>query len=325
MSLPTSADDPFGRSTSGQTSFTLTTNEIIKESFDILEIAVEGEDLSEEMQVRGKSKLNLMLKTWQSQGLHLSSYSFGFLFLVKEQREYILEQSNCTEQYFQRTLTADAVATDTVLNVDNTDNLLVDDFIGVMDDDFNLMWSKVDSIDTGLLTVTIEDPLPRDASEPNEIFNYTEVIRPIARLLDIQRRENFLNDNPIVLESRNDYFFNPSKIQFTGVPSEAYYSRSIPQGKLFLWPIPENSAVIIPFNYERLIENMVNADDCIDLDQSYLEAVTYSLAARLGASYGVGESRLRNVQIMADSFLDRALSYDQELPDIKISLNREVR
>ncbi|MGB2264778.1 MAG: hypothetical protein ACPH3C_06300, partial [Glaciecola sp.] len=83
MSLPTSSDDPFGRETSGSTSFRLLTYDIVKEAFTYCGIALdtEGEALTAGYLSEGKRSLNTMIATWQAQGIHLWTYQEGYLFL----------------------------------------------------------------------------------------------------------------------------------------------------------------------------------------------------------------------------------------------------
>ncbi len=50
--------------TSGQTSFNLTSNEIIASAFNVLGIAMEGEALTAEMYTHGRRNLNLLIKSW---------------------------------------------------------------------------------------------------------------------------------------------------------------------------------------------------------------------------------------------------------------------
>lgn len=54
-------------STSGTQNFNLVANEVIRSAFEVLGIAAEGEAVSADMYRRGKTALNLMIKSWGAQ------------------------------------------------------------------------------------------------------------------------------------------------------------------------------------------------------------------------------------------------------------------
>lgn len=54
--------------TSGSTDYTLTTNDLIDEAYNLCGIGQEGESITADMYARATRSLNLMVKTWQAQG-----------------------------------------------------------------------------------------------------------------------------------------------------------------------------------------------------------------------------------------------------------------
>lgn len=76
-------------STSGSTSYTLTTNDLIAAALEKLGVATEGEALTADMYQRGLRALNLMLKTWTAVP-RLWLKTEGWLPLVAGQAPYTL-------------------------------------------------------------------------------------------------------------------------------------------------------------------------------------------------------------------------------------------
>lgn len=60
---------------SGSVDFNLTRNEIITEAFGLIGVGVEGEALEAEEMNIGARRLNMMVKAWAADGLHLWKYS----------------------------------------------------------------------------------------------------------------------------------------------------------------------------------------------------------------------------------------------------------
>lgn len=75
--------------TSGVTTFTLTTTELLTAAFEKIGVATEGEALTDDMYVRGKRALNLLVKTWGAMP-HLWTQTETWLPLVAGQSEYAL-------------------------------------------------------------------------------------------------------------------------------------------------------------------------------------------------------------------------------------------
>lgn len=75
--------------TSGSVNFSLTTNQIIEEAFDICGVGSEGEAISADQYARARRSLNLMVKAMQASG-HLWLKTEASVTLVASQAEYAL-------------------------------------------------------------------------------------------------------------------------------------------------------------------------------------------------------------------------------------------
>lgn len=306
-----------------ENNFTLTLTELISSAFELVQIGVDGEDIEPEYYERAVNIVNLVIQEMQTQGLHLTSYKVGWLFLQPDQFKYVIEDENSTNEYWQRTLSADEATGQTVLSVDSVEDLEVDDPIGIILDDGSLQWTAVTAV--GADTVTVDDALTDDATEGNYLFNYRTALRQISRVHQFWRRDNYVNDVPIQMISQQEYDLLPRKdAPPSGLPSQAYYHRTIPKGVLRLWVAPQNAQYIIGFWYECKIGQMRNSSDAIDFDQFYLPAITHTIALRMCNRFGISTEIMTRVKAEQEELMALALTYDDEQTPIKISPNRRV-
>jgi len=130
-----SFDDFLPPVTSDSTTFTLTTEEIIKNAFDIIQVGTDGEAVEPEYYERARDTLNLVMRELQAQGLHITSYRTGTLFLVGSQVKYVIEDSNSTNEFFQTEIALDAAIAQTFIQVVDATDMTVSDFIGIIQGD----------------------------------------------------------------------------------------------------------------------------------------------------------------------------------------------
>lgn len=308
---------------SGSTDFTLTTSTLIEEAYAHLKMGFEGEDISPEMSAEAKRSLNMMLADWQNDGIHLWTFEDATLFLQAGKTSYVLENSNFTTSFTKTALTNDAVTGATTIVLDGVSGLLIDDNIGIMDNDSNLFWTTVRQLSG--TTVTLTDALINDSNAACPVFYYTTTAPDVERVLGVRRTSNFEDDTPINFVSRQEYFDLPNKSQVAQNVSEAYYHRKNPNGELFLWQTPQNSLELVKVRYERKMFDFVNNDDTPDVPKGFYLAMALNLAEILAVKYGVSEPQFQRVRYLADKYLTNALNFDNEVYNIKVSLHREAR
>ena len=326
MSLPISSTDPFGRSTSGSTSFRLLTYDIVKEAFTYCGISLdtEGEALSAGFLSEGKSSLNLMVATWQAQGIHLWTYQEAYLFLEAGVNSYVLEQVRATNRYLKTTTTTAIVAAGNTVELASTSEIDEDWWIGVNDSDNNLVWRQVLSVSDP--EVTIQTTWPANIDLGATVYYYQNQVRPVERVLDVRRTSlpDANNETPVAFESHQHFFRLPQK-DSQGSVSEAAYDRTLAEGVLYVWQTPANSSEQIRFTYERKIEDFIENDDCPDFPKYWMEALVFNLALRLGAKFNISDRRKLEIKQLALDTLDQALEFDNETHDITFSMNRSSR
>jgi hypothetical protein len=305
-----------------ENNFQLTLEEMISDALGIIQVGVDGEEVEPEYYARARVVANRVVLEMQMMGLHLSSYKVGYLFLQPDQYQYVIENENATNTYYQRTLSAAEATGQTVLSVDDVTDLEVDDTIGITLDDGSIQWTTVSAV--GADTVTVSDALTDDAASGNYLFNYRVALRQISRIHQIWRRDNYVSDIPITMISQQEYDALPYKTTSSGVPSISYYHRSIPKGTLYLWPLPSTAIPIMGFWYECKLGQLENTTDVIDMDQFYIPFFVQRLALRCGEAFAISSEALARVKQTDEELMALSLSYDDEATPIKISPNRRV-
>lgn len=322
MSLPTSSTDPFGRSTSGSTSFRMLTYDIVKEAFTYCGIALdtEGEQLSNGYLSEGKRSLNTMIATWQAQGIHLWTYQECYLFLEADVSSYVLEQVKCTNRYTEALTTTDALTSGNTVELSTTSELDIGWQIGLMNSSKNIVWREVADVTDPVVEITTT--WPEDIDTGSKVYYYENQIRPVERILDVRRFNLFSgnNETPVALESHQHYFRLPDKSS-RGVVSEVTYDRTLPEGVMYVWQTPQNSADQLRVTYERKIEDFINNDDCPDFPKYWMEALTFGLADRLSAKYNVSVTRKADIQRLASEALEQALSFDNANYNVDVTIS----
>lgn len=306
-------DPLFPYSTSGNTNYVLTVREIVTEAFDVLQMGVEGETLTDDMYDRGTKSLNLLLQSMQGDDLHLSTQHDASLFLVGGQGEYDLDSANITNSYNSDTLAADAATTDTTITLDDAGDVVDGDIIGIYLDDNSIQWTTVSGTPAGDV-VTLADALTGDATAGNYVFFYNGTFKAISKTLDFRRVDGWINESPMDYVPRKDFYALPDKTA-QGIPTQVYYNRY--QNTVHLYPIPQDSSCIIKFNYEKMLDSAVAPDDLLEFAPYYYEALVYGLAKRLILKYRVPREIAEMVVIMADESYNKALTYDDEQGDIQ--------
>lgn len=317
--------------TSGIYTLGLTLNQVAAEAFDILQVGADGETLDGDMIGRAKNSLNLILKEWQAQGIHLWSYTEGTLFLDvgKEKYDFRLSTTHIANTWFETTTTAATTAGATTISVTSATDITAGDRIGIIQNDNNLFWTTVDKVSG--LTVFLDEAITLATLSDTFVRNYrigtatSPELIPVSRILNVRRQETTDYEIPIVFESREDYFNLPNKNQ-NGTPIQAYYSRQDVAGEtsgiMYLWNAPISSTPVINFTYERKIAIAIDAIDTIDIPDYAQEALIYNLAVKLIPKYGCSAIRAQLITNQAQVLKNDMLSFDSSVYPIKVKMKQ---
>ena len=295
---------------SNSVNFTMTASELIENAFSKIGVKkMEQPLLAPELQ-DGLDNLNLMMKAWQAQGLHLWSMEEGVCFLDAGVTNYSLGPTGdhaCAEDDFIGTdLSADNIATDTVLTVDSTTGMVALDNIGIELDDGTRQWTTIVSVDSAT-QVTITDALTDAATTGNSVFTYTTLIDRPMRILSF-RRKTYGYDDEIEVKAwpRNKYFNQTNKTS-QGTVINAFYSPQLTDGKVYVWQTASN------------VNDIDLSTDNLEFPVEWLECISDNLGARLGIIYDVPVEKMQMITSKANQSLDDMLGWDEEMESLMIS------
>jgi len=309
--------------TSGTYTYEPSLNDILGQSYDALQIGQDGETLTGDFYNRARPILNSMLKAWEGQGIHLWTMKEGTLFLRVGQAVYPFGDSSThlANDYYETVTTAEVASGVSVLPVEDTAGFANGNPIGVIGDDNDLQWFTIVSFvaDT---SVTLSSPVLSDIVENSVIYTYTlNSFIPVVRILDVRRKQTDDYEVPINFVSREEYMSLPNKDQ-PGNAIQAYYSRQIPYGTMYVWNAPYSAVPVLRFTYERKIQIMEEAEDTFDVPENWYEAIVYNLALRLIPVFGCAPGRKVDLQLLAQNALDSALGFDTDIYPITVNLQR---
>lgn len=305
--------------TSSSIDFTLSAAEVVKEAFKRLGVQPAEQDLQAFELNDGLTALNLMLKTWQADGLHLWAKEEAVVFLESGKSKYLLGADRATraDDFIGTTLTSAALSGATTLSLNST-GMAVNDQIGVELDDGSRFWTTIATIPDSI-SITINSGISSAAASGKSVYTYTTILERPLRIKDYIRRQTFGQNNEIEITkfAREDYFSQVDKVS-TGTVSGAYYSPQLINGELYIWQPVNTNTELLRFTFERSIEDIDDKLNTLDVPTEWLETVIYNLAARLADSYEAPLARVQTVTNKAVFLLDKMLGWDEEDASLEI-------
>lgn len=296
--------------TSGSINFNVTRSDIIDHAFRLLAIYGEQESVSSEDTALASRSLNMMVKTWQVQGLHLWTETEATGILSEAIPSYLISSTagHFSEIMVETSISADEASGQTVLSISNTDNISANDYIGVVLDDGSIDWTTV--VSAGASTVTVADALSGDASAGNRVYSYTYKLSRPMHISDVRVRNDADVDVSVRRISRKEYYNIPDKYT-TGLPMVWYYDPQLSGGTLHLWPAPESANIRVKMSFQRTLEDFDSGVDNPDFPVEWSEALAYGLAVRLAPIFSA-EEKLAVIAPIASDLLEGLKDWDNE-------------
>lgn len=307
--------------TSGSVDFTMSARQVINSAFNKIGVSVAEQALTAQEFQDGIDALNLMLKSWQAQGLHLWSKEEGVIFLDAGKTDYLLgpggDEATTLDDFVGTATIADETATATVIDVSDTTGMADSDNVGIELDSGVRHWTTIVTVDSST-QITITDGLPSDSKSGSSVFTFTNLIQRPLRVLST-RRQTFNQSNEISVHmwSRNEYFNQVNKLS-RGTVVNAYYSPQLTNGRFYVWQTASSVNQLVRITFERPIEDIDIGDDNLDFPVEWLEAIIYNLAARLADDYDAPALKVQTVNAKAIQFLDELLGFDEEMESLNL-------
>ena len=307
--------------TSGVTDFNMTARQVVNKAFSKIGVKIAEQALEHDELQDGIETLNLMIKAWGAQGLHLWSKEEGVLFLDPGKTDYNLgatgDEACQLDDFIGTTSTAAQITAAAIIPVADTTGMVVGDKVGVELDNNTRYWSTILTVDSAT-QITLVNGISSASKSGSSVYTFTTLVKRPNRVLST-RRKTFGQNNeiPVSLWSRNQYFNQVNKTS-KGTVVNCYYSPQLNDGRLYVWQTASNVNDLIRFTFERPLEYITNGDDNIDFPTEWLEALVYGIAHRLTDDYSTPFGKADRIAQKANQFLDELLGWDEEMESLNL-------
>jgi len=152
-------------------------------------------------------------------------------------------------------------------------------------------------------------------------------IRAISGTLSL--RELFFGNNSTEITmarlNRDDYTNLPNKNFTANQPFQFWFNRTIPQSKIYLWPVPSDPFVQMVVWYSRQIDDVGALTNELEVPQRWYEATLMMLAHRMSLELpGVGMDRIQYLEAQAEKYLGQAEAEERDKSPIYLAPNISV-
>ena len=298
--------------TSGSTDFSVSRDVLIKDSLiDLGAIAVE--DTPSSAIVSHASRLvNMMLKAWVADGLHLWKIR-PFTILIENAKQYYDLSSSGDNAAFtmnDTTIRVAGVTSDTAIEVTTTTGMTAGDYIGIELDDDTLHETTIASV-TDSNTVVITTGIASATAASNRVYWYTTKIpRPVA-IENINVVDSDDNSKSVSQISREEYYGLTNRTT-AGEIVQAYFDPRLTSTRLYVYNVPNTVNKTIECIGYFPLEDMDSAANDFDIPQEWYLAVKTNLAVLLGPSYGARTEQMRALKAIAMEEKERVMGWDKE-------------
>lgn len=297
--------------TSGSTDFTLTRDQLIKRSLDLIGVYDVTDTANSDDITTAALHLNLIIKEMMAEGIDLPVRRIGTLFLTGAEKYELgsAASANFTESHVATTLTADA--TTAVLTVTSSTGMTAADNALLVLDDGTLFVTTITSVDSAT-QVTLNAAPTSTASSGNYLYTYTTKANRPQRILNAYRRTNDASsDVPVEIIGYADYAALTPKSQ-AGAPSQIHYNPSQTTGLLYVWPVGNSDNKRIIVLYETPIEDFDATGDNPFFPVEWFNTLVWRLAAELAFVYDIPERKRESIYQKAMEKTAKLLAYDSE-------------
>jgi len=297
---------------SGSYDFSMTRDQVITAAVRLLGIMDQQKPFPDAI-VRHNRSLNMMLKSWQLQGVGLWLMRELTLFPAHETARYATGASgtHITLSPVETTLSADALSGALTISVTSATGIVNNAFIGIELDDGTRQWTTVNGSPSGT-TVTLAAALTDSASEDATVKVYVSKAQRPTRILEARWKQGN-NEIPIQLRDRQDYMIMTNKAT-TGMPVMFYYDPQLTTGYINLWPAPDTVNATIPMTAAYPISDMDSSSDDFELPVEWYNAITYNLAMAIMGEYATEVSSELKAEVKERAILEFRIARNFDTP-----------
>lgn len=288
--------------------FNQTRNEIARAALSKCRIGGVGEEVSaEEINVCVR-ELNAIMKFWQTQGFHIWKLPEATLFLRKGQSTYELGTDSvfCATNIKETSLKFEAFKGQNKIYLNDLPE--VGDKIGITMCCGEIFLTKITDINDYL--ITLESALPNNACQCGKVYYFSENISKPLKILQARRELNGSQVPMTYLEQ--EQFFKLVNYDSMGSTLNYTYMPKIDTGTLKVWQSPDNNHTLMRFIYEQEFEVFEVSKDSPDIPYEWIEPLTWELAYRISANFGLNLDEREWLKAQAKDTLEQAKRFDQE-------------
>ena len=311
--------------TSGDTSLTITRDDIITEALELLGVLEAGVSPNSDDLTSAARSLNFIIKAWQTDGLQVFTVKRGYLFLERSQHEYELSTTgdHWTYEYKTTTLAADAAAAQAQVEVSDITDMVVGGYFGLELDDGTVVWDTIATLDGGNL-LSLSSNLASIASSGNSVAYHTSKADDPMSVVEASLRNESLNDRPLHVMSRQEWSELSNKT-YDGSVTQVYFDERVTPPMLFTWPESAQDFDIIVLWIKRVAESFVTANDNPDFPQQWFYPLATNLAVAIGPKFGTPATNknFAEVKRQAIEWYEKAQNYDSG-PEANVQFQPEM-
>lgn len=287
-------------STSGTYTFTICSGDLIAQALRSIRVLPSGQAADANQVEDARVSLNMILKEWQSRGLFLWTTEDLTLFLAYNTASYLIGPSgtNCSATVVETEVATAASSGDSSIVVDSITGMSDGDYVGVQLDDDTMQWTTING-NPAAATITLTAVLTDDVAVDNIVVTYTTKAQRPVEITKVIKRDHAGNDIELTQLSRSEWSAISSKTQ-TGTPIQFYYDPLLTDGKLYLWPVPDDVTDRVIITHRRPIQTIENVVDDFEISEEWFRALKWELAAEIAPDYGVDLQTMSWLQAKAD-------------------------
>lgn len=300
---------------SASSDFSVNRDELISAAFRIIGILAPGDTALAARVTTATEALNMMIKSWQSEGIGLWLNQTVTLLLQADDIDYSLGPSgdNCSGTVVKTEVATAAAAAETDIVVDSITGMTDGDYVGVETDNGDIHWTTISGTPASS-TLVLATGLDYAAAVDNHVYTYTTKIqRPLeiieARLVDADDKER-----PLAIISRTKYMAIANKT-LEGTPNQIYVDAQLTDIVVYVWPEPDDMKYRMKLTIKRPVYDLDSATDDFDFPVEWSRALKYNLAIELAPEYDVTVTQ--SVKDIAKETKDSVSGFDREQTSVQ--------
>jgi len=305
--------------TSGSFTFKLNALEIIRDALIESTVIQDNQRIEGGMYDWMLRRLNVILKSFQTKGMHLWKVKEVTLLMEKDKIEYTLGPGGdrASESVIRSITTTVTSSGATTVDCVST-GMTVGDVVIMEMDDATAHATTIATIPDAA-SITLTDVTDDTAAIGNIVYTYTSLIEKPLRLLEgyVIQKGNEDAHVPLNVIPREEYMRLNNK-ETASYPVSLYFNPERLTSKLKIWPVSVNNVARIVMTFDMPIDDMNVATDDLAMPDWWYEALHLKLAHAAARSYMVPIDKVRELKSDAKEAISEAEDYGVETTYIQI-------